>query len=619
MAKRLRGFDWGKGKNTNGQDIDVKHALVHTAEVGVKVLTINKKQVTMGVFRQIREKSIFSDEWQGEERGVVRPAMLGIPWGTVDYTWSKSPKWCKRYLVWQEGEYLRRMPLPSSDEAAGYTPERCTGTRWVCYTCKRGWISHKEPAKVCCICGGEIEVGRLNGYGGWTIPFDSFFSWVYDGACFDTREKTDEVRNYGHRYGCRCNLCISAGQEEAAIHNAQIALRRATGPLVGLNRAKAQKLATTQPPVDNCQHPYTCSCPSCLHSLAEWTREHTRRVGNSVVVNDSQGVTVVDKPATPIIQEDHGRMGVTLTREAYNAMKAQCDESLTVNDMVPTHLPDCEDSYTGLLPPGIPTLHFGEGPMSPFANEPMGQVYEGAPHSHDTSQQGVATAYLEGMAEAERRQWNQVRMGQITLPPKPTPDEVTLGDMVWSQAQQRYISRDEWEQEQQDQAQVKQDYQQQVKAYRQEQARVVGVNTDSSTLIPTQPPSTTQAPQSPIPPGVSVHPSDTSSIEPTWWDRRLGKWRTAKQILELDKERGPREPGDIHVTPQQEEELTRALQQAQMDMDQESLLLPPSTTGEPVGLSTLQAKHGVQNTHDGDEDQEGLLYPTMDPRNEVNR
>lgn len=89
----------------NGISIHKDHAIVHTVGVDVKILRINKKQMTMGVFRQLTEESIFLAD------GTLR----GIPWGWVNYRWSATNEDTDCYVIYQIGDKLRKSPIPKSD------------------------------------------------------------------------------------------------------------------------------------------------------------------------------------------------------------------------------------------------------------------------------------------------------------------------------------------------------------------------------------------------------------------------------------------------------------------------------------------------------------------------
>jgi hypothetical protein len=78
--------------------INVRDAHIKTASVEAKTLTVGGKQVTMGVFRQLKVENIL---------GGFGTELRGTPWGTVNY----FPKPCEPdhlHVVWQKGGELRR-------------------------------------------------------------------------------------------------------------------------------------------------------------------------------------------------------------------------------------------------------------------------------------------------------------------------------------------------------------------------------------------------------------------------------------------------------------------------------------------------------------------------------
>jgi hypothetical protein len=74
---------------------------ISTATVTIKALTVGKKQMTMGVFRQL-EPCIFVDE--------TNLTLNGEAWGWVNYHWGDLAHRTKHFLV-QQGEVLRRSPF----------------------------------------------------------------------------------------------------------------------------------------------------------------------------------------------------------------------------------------------------------------------------------------------------------------------------------------------------------------------------------------------------------------------------------------------------------------------------------------------------------------------------
>lgn len=79
--------------------LTVQNASITTAAVEVKTLTISGKQVTLAVFRQLREEPLIADD------GTLN----GQPWGYVNYHPDKcadaTPHW---HVVWQRGDELLR-------------------------------------------------------------------------------------------------------------------------------------------------------------------------------------------------------------------------------------------------------------------------------------------------------------------------------------------------------------------------------------------------------------------------------------------------------------------------------------------------------------------------------
>jgi hypothetical protein len=82
------------------QKLTSENAIIKTASVEVKTLTISGKQVTLAVFRQLPARDIISDEG---------PALKGVPWGTVNYHPDKCSEEAEHiHVVWREGSILAR-------------------------------------------------------------------------------------------------------------------------------------------------------------------------------------------------------------------------------------------------------------------------------------------------------------------------------------------------------------------------------------------------------------------------------------------------------------------------------------------------------------------------------
>jgi hypothetical protein len=98
--------------------IDAHEATITTATVEIRCLTINGKQVTLAVFRQLMD-----EEWD-----EVSPL-----WGQVNYCPDKQCRnldWAHTHIVWQKGDQLRRAVV-EAPRAADYPRESWDNGRWV--------------------------------------------------------------------------------------------------------------------------------------------------------------------------------------------------------------------------------------------------------------------------------------------------------------------------------------------------------------------------------------------------------------------------------------------------------------------------------------------------------
>lgn len=81
--------------------ITVEEALIKTATVEIKTLTVSGRQVTLAVFRQLQEESVIDYQ-------LLR--LNGIVWGKVNYHTPDCTNEQDRHihLIWQSGTELRR-------------------------------------------------------------------------------------------------------------------------------------------------------------------------------------------------------------------------------------------------------------------------------------------------------------------------------------------------------------------------------------------------------------------------------------------------------------------------------------------------------------------------------
>lgn len=158
---------------TDGRVINVEQAAIRTATVTVRALTIDKRQVTLAVFRQLISKPVIDRE-TGEFRG--------LPWGTVNYHPDKCADDTPHlHAVWQDGDELRR--------ATEYSPPRefhpeialKWRTRWLTLALDEGWRPSDR---------GECWVGFVDNLPAVLCPLDEVLGDHHD--AYGIREALSE-------------------------------------------------------------------------------------------------------------------------------------------------------------------------------------------------------------------------------------------------------------------------------------------------------------------------------------------------------------------------------------------------------------------------------------------
>ena len=75
--------------------LSVHDAKIKTVAVQIETMTVGGKQVTLSLFRQLREEDLIDGDG-----GTLN----GVPWGYVNYCLDKNcPRCGHRHLVWQRG------------------------------------------------------------------------------------------------------------------------------------------------------------------------------------------------------------------------------------------------------------------------------------------------------------------------------------------------------------------------------------------------------------------------------------------------------------------------------------------------------------------------------------
>lgn len=91
--------------------LTTQNAQITTAAVEVKTLTISGKQVTLAVFRQLREEPLIAHDG----------ALNGVPWGVVNYHPDKCADLPEHWhLIWQRGGELLRSRVEVKPESGPF-------------------------------------------------------------------------------------------------------------------------------------------------------------------------------------------------------------------------------------------------------------------------------------------------------------------------------------------------------------------------------------------------------------------------------------------------------------------------------------------------------------------
>jgi hypothetical protein len=105
--------------------LTVQNAEIKTASVELKTLTVSGKQVTLAVFRQLREEELINYD------GTLN----GVAWGVVNYCPQGAGKCLHRahwHVVWQSGtDLLRDTVEKAADFGVSLSSENLSKT-WIC-------------------------------------------------------------------------------------------------------------------------------------------------------------------------------------------------------------------------------------------------------------------------------------------------------------------------------------------------------------------------------------------------------------------------------------------------------------------------------------------------------
>lgn len=152
-----------------GKQLNAQNAVIKTATVEIKALTVSGRQVTQAVFRQLREEPLIAED------GTLN----GVPWGYVNFHPDKcgDSRLTHWHIVWQRGEDLLRSRVNTK---AAFDVERqdfesAEGNHYLAW-----WIYEWAIGKANAPYGDDVlRRGRVGGRG---VRSDFGFDvWCYPG------------------------------------------------------------------------------------------------------------------------------------------------------------------------------------------------------------------------------------------------------------------------------------------------------------------------------------------------------------------------------------------------------------------------------------------------------
>lgn len=174
----------------NGRAINVEHAELRTATVTVKALTIDKRQVTLAVFRQLKEEDLVSEA--GEFKG--------LPWGTVNYCPNKKEcgKGQHLHVVWQQGTELRHALERAPSQLSDYLwPEHQTTSDWLILALNEGFVP-SEGSQSRDSYGSYVRLRFVEDLPAITVTLRKKFGvWGYLRGP-EIEKRAEEIRDQGH-------------------------------------------------------------------------------------------------------------------------------------------------------------------------------------------------------------------------------------------------------------------------------------------------------------------------------------------------------------------------------------------------------------------------------------
>jgi hypothetical protein len=160
-------------------NINVRDAIVRTAAVEIRSLSISGKQVTLAVFRQLLTEPALAYDDHG------RATAKGPIWGMVNYHPDRQCKTAEPHIhvVWQRGDELRRSVVEPG--RLRRMPERVgdaewlegVGLDWLAAASRDGWRPSKGSVKTGPYGDSHVQVAFTSGVLHIDLPREYVAAW----------------------------------------------------------------------------------------------------------------------------------------------------------------------------------------------------------------------------------------------------------------------------------------------------------------------------------------------------------------------------------------------------------------------------------------------------------
>jgi len=143
----------------NGNALTVNDVSINTISIQIKAITVGNRQMTLSIFRQIKEESPIDDKF----------VLKGLLWGTVNY-FPEHDELTHYHVLWQKGEELRRGYVRRDAEFDYFASDRILGCERflaeapVIIEAERRWSEEARKQREKTLHERMLEVAKENEY-----------------------------------------------------------------------------------------------------------------------------------------------------------------------------------------------------------------------------------------------------------------------------------------------------------------------------------------------------------------------------------------------------------------------------------------------------------------------